>query len=213
MSTADGNCIKGRVMGAIDDALNIGNRGDMENILALIEAQSDLLILKRDLWEDSDQAMIDHISIEVLGDAGSGNGNLEPWWPDIPHKAEILRQAYIKAIRLSLEASGGRPKPIRSMWIHGIETPAKVDPLTPKMPRNFEVCIEVSDWQVTVLWLTPPPLTRTKLPNTEEGPDPLHLCCPDNRVEAMRAVWATKNYTPENKEAHGVVSIQQLIKY
>lgn len=92
------------------------------------------------------------------------------WWPDYPAKEEIVKDAYIKAMELSL--ANAEPKPVVSYWLYGLE--------------RFEAMVAESDHQVTLFIITPshPPVTLP--PPTEALLEKLWIIAKEDRIAEIR---------------------------
>ena len=103
----------------------------------------------------------DHVDNDFFG---------KRWFPDVPDKEDIVREGYLKAIKLSL--AHAIQKPVVSYWITGL----------PK----FEVMVAESEHQITVFLLTPQPPIG-KLPPAEKTYDEsLWLIAPTERIAEIR---------------------------
>lgn len=125
----------------------------------------------RGILEGKDQ--LAHTSRELLGN----EGDPVAWFPDAPHKTEIIQQGYVKAMQLALAHE--QPKPVVTYWVNGL--------------KNFEVMVGESDAQVTVFLLTPEP-PPAKLNTRPHVDDDLWLISDDKRLAAIQ-----EEYIPEER--------------
>ncbi len=119
------------------------------------------------------QEQLDHTSRELFG----GADDRVAWFPDAPHKHEIIQQGYVKATELALQSDP--PKPVVTYWVNGLS--------------NFEVMVGQSDAQVTVFLLTPEP-PPAKLNTRPHVDDDLWLISSDARLAAIQ-----EEYIPEER--------------
>src|SRR5215472_17602964 len=119
---------KGRIVAAADRHLRVPTQAVLEGL------KTDMRLSDR--GRDPDVAVLTsddkpHTDNDWFGST---------WWDKHQDKETIVKQAYIKAVELSLAHK--TPKPIVTYWISG--------------PDTFEASIGESDQQITVFLVTPP---------------------------------------------------------
>jgi len=119
---------KGRILAGVDRHLRVPTQAALEGL------KLDMPLTDRGRDPDVGVLTTDD---KTHADNDWFGGN---WWKDFQDKETIVKQAYIKALELSLAHK--TPKPIVTYWISGLNT--------------FEAAIGESDQQITVFLVTPP---------------------------------------------------------
>ncbi|HZR83416.1 MAG TPA: hypothetical protein VFD92_20140 [Candidatus Binatia bacterium] len=149
---------KGRIITNADLNLRHPTHALYEGLRAIPRMSDRAALPEFGVLRESDKP---HVDDEFFG---------KKWWPEIQHKEDIVREGYLKAMKLSL--AHAIQKPIVSYWITGL----------PK----FEVMVAESDHQITVFLLTPLP-PEPQLPPAEKTYDEnLWLIAAEERIAELR---------------------------
>ena len=147
---------KGRILTNADKNLRHPTHGLYEGLRSALKMSDNAKVT--DVIVESDRS---HVEDEFFG---------KKWWPEIPHKEDIVREGYLKAMKLSL--AHVTQKSVVTYWIAGV----------PK----FEVMVAESDHQITLFLLTPKP-PEGQLPAAEHSyPENLWVVATEDRIAEIR---------------------------
>jgi hypothetical protein len=170
---------KGRLIQAIDARLKSPRR---EYLDELEKGSAELVEIGLDTRIVNTPKVEEHVRTEIFGS----------WWPDVALKPEIIRSAYIQAMRVALAPLDRRPpdppKPIVTYWVKGM--------------KNFELMVAESEQQVTVFLLTPDHPAHLPPPAPADVQENLWVIAPDARIAELRATFP-KDYNLEPPETLG----------
>jgi len=148
-----------------------------------------------------DEAGRHHVEDEALGDSADRGS----WWPDVPHKAAILRSALIRALEIAL--AGKVRKSVRTYWVRG-------------MNGRMEAYILEHDHDIVVLWMTPDvPEGLERVPpagDNQERTEDITAIAENERIRGYVRQFDGLGYQvpePEDPTGEGVVLAWRVIGY
>jgi len=156
---------KGRIFQLVDSRLN----SLKEEYLTQLEKGVPLTDIGTSSGIVYSDSVAQHVKQDVFG----------AWWPNVPLKEELIRSAYMHAMRIALAPLKHQPpdppKPIVTYWVVGL--------------KDFELMVAESEKQVTVFLITPKHPEVPLPPPPADVTENLWLVAPAARVEEVKALF------------------------